>query len=242
MDILKVIARLLDYPREEVYLHKGELALLISDSVEISPDHRSQLLTTLDDIYQGDLMDSEERYTGLFEQGRSLSLHLFEHVHGESRDRGQAMVDLMAEYTSHGFEIESRELPDYIPMFLEYLSYQSDLDAREWLADVSHILALLGARLKERQSPYANLFESLLLIAGRSEALEAKLKEIGDEVPDNTMEAIDKEWEEVAVTFGAEDQACDSSITSSNPDEPQPLRWKEASASDILNQTYRGAV
>lgn len=227
MDLLKAIARLLDYPREEVAKHKEEIAVIISKAREVSPAHRDRLLQTLKDIYDGELMDAEEQYTGLFEQGRSLSLHLFEHVHGESRDRGQAMVDLMAEYSNNGFEIDSRELPDYIPMFLEYLSYRPDIEAREWLADVSHILALLGARLTGRESSYANLFESLLLIAGRSEELEAKLSEVVDEVPDNTPEALDKEWEEVAVTFGAEEESCGVNSQPPDPGQAQPLHFKE---------------
>ncbi len=226
MDILKVIACLMEYPKQDVADHMGDITHLISQAKEISPDHRAELLETLHDIYDGELMDAEERYTGLFEQGRSLSLHLFEHVHGESRDRGQAMVDLMAEYSSKGFEIDSKELPDYIPMFLEYLSHRPDLEAREWLADVSHILALVGARLVERESPYANLFKSLLLIAGRSEELDAKLAQIVGEEPDNTPEALDKEWEEVAVTFGAEDQSCGNAMSApENPNQSQPLRW-----------------
>lgn len=230
MELLKVIARLLDYPREEIANHKEEISLLINNAREVSPDHRARLLQTLSDIYDGELMDAEECHTGLFEQGRSLSLHLFEHVHGESRDRGQAMVDLMEEYSRNGFEIDSRELPDYIPMFLEYLSHRPELVAREWLADVSHILALLGARLTERQSSYANLFESLLLIAGRSEELEEKLSQIVDEVPDNTHEALDKEWEEVPVSFGVEDEGgepCAANSPVPDPEQEQPLRWKE---------------
>ncbi len=235
MDILKVIACLLDYPRYEIKENRGELALIISQATEISPDHRAALLETLEDIYDGDLMDSQEQYTGLFEQGRSLSLHLFEHVHGESRDRGQAMVDLMAEYSTNGFEIDSRELPDYIPMFLEYLSYQPDLKAREWLADVSHILALLGARLVERESPHANLFSSLLLIAGSEQKLIDNMEKVKSEAPDNTPEALDKEWEEIAVTFGVDDatgaspDACANRYDSadSQPEAPQPLRWVE---------------
>lgn len=231
MDILKVIACLMEYPTQDAANHMGDISLLISQAREISPDHRAQLLETLHDIYDGDLMDSEERYTGLFEQGRSLSLHLFEHVHGESRDRGQAMVDLMAEYSAKGFEIDSKELPDYIPMLLEYLSHRPDLEAREWLADISHILAVVGARLVERESSYANLFKSLLVIAGRSEELDEKLAQIVGEEPDNTPEALDREWEEVAVTFGAEDQSCGNAKPAPvNPDQSQPLRWTDASS------------
>ena len=227
MKILKVIARLLDYPDKEVGQNVGEISCLISETREISPDHRAQLLEAVHDIYDGELLDSQERYVGLFEQGRSLSLHLFEHVHGESRDRGQAMVDLMAEYSNNGFEIDSRELPDYIPMFLEYLSYRPDLEAREWLADVSHILGLLAARLMERESVYAHLFESLLLIAGRSEEIEKHRQKAAEEEPDNTPEALDKEWEEVAVTFGTEGSSCDVKPPPTDANQESPLRWSE---------------
>ena len=239
MEILKVIARLMDYPNAELANNKEEIAMAVSQAREISPDHRDKLLQTLNSIYSGEIMDAEEKYTGLFEQGRSLSLHLFEHVHGESRDRGQAMVDLMEEYSSNGFEIDSRELPDYIPMFLEYLSYQPDLKAREWLADVSHILALLGARLTERKSPYANLFESLLLIAGRSKELEEKLVQLVGEEPDNTPEALDKEWEEVAVSFGGDEPACGVNSKVADPNQNQPLIWKQNPVSS--DQTHGGS-
>ena len=246
MDILKVIALLLDYPSQAAAQHAEEFASAIRGAEEISPAHRNALLETLDDIYGGELLDAEECYTGLFEQGRSLSLHLFEHVHGESRDRGQAMVDLMAEYSNHGFELDARELPDYIPLFLEYLANRPHLEAREWLADVSHILALLGARLVQRQSAYANLFKSLLLIAGRSDELDEKLAaQVALEEADNTAEALDKEWEEVAVTFAADDPACASTGATSNAaDQPRALRWADhpGSNSSIANpQHIQGA-
>lgn len=237
MDILKAMACLLDYPKDDVAQYKADIALLISNCREVSPDHRAKLLVVLADIYDGELMDAEERYTSLFEQGRSLSLHLFEHVHGESRDRGQAMVDLMAEYSNNGYEIDSRELPDYIPMFLEYLSSRPDLEAREWLADVSHILAVLGARLTERESSYAHLFESLLVIAGKNTAMEEQRETVAQEEPDNTFEALDREWEETAVTFGVDDSAaCGVSATSNKgalaPDknEVQAVRWVDGAA------------
>src|SRR5690606_22756321 len=81
----------------------------------------------------GDLVDVQARYSELFDKGRALSLLLFEHVHGESRDRGQAMVDLMAQYEAAGFAIGVRELPDYIPLYLEFLATREDLEAREGL-------------------------------------------------------------------------------------------------------------
>ena len=198
------------------------------------PDSRAQLLETLEYIYGGELLEAEAQYTGLFEQGRALSLHIFEHVHGESRDRGQAMVDLMAEYAGNGFELDCRELPDYIPLFLEYLSVQPDLEAREWLADVSHILALLAARLQERESLYAHLFEALLIIAGRSDLLAETRDQVAGEEPDYTAEAIDREWEEVAVTFDSASEPCQQ--TRKIPtDEQQPLRWVDPISSSALH-------
>ena len=157
MRILKVISLLLDYPDQHLRDGHAELAQAIGAAREISPPQRIALRRLLDELTEGDLMDVQERYTDLFDRGRALSLLLFEHVHGESRDRGQAMVDLMAQYTEAGFDIGVRELPDYIPLYLEYLATCEDLEAREGLADVSHLLALLAARLQERESPHARV-------------------------------------------------------------------------------------
>jgi nitrate reductase delta subunit len=210
MQILKVIARLLEYPNEDARQHQADMALAISSATEISPDMRVALLDTMQSIYRQDLLDAEEAYSGLFDQGRALSLHLFEHVHGESRDRGQAMVDLMQVYEDNGLQLDQRELPDFIPLFIEFLARLPHLDAREWLADMSPILARLGARLLERQSAYANLFAALLMICGQSALIEQERASIAGEERDDTAEALDREWEESAVTFSGAD-SCDTS-------------------------------
>ena len=232
MRILKIISRLLDYPGQELLTYRADLALEIGDSRQISPDMRLRLLDVLRVISDGDLMDAQENYGLLFDQGRSVSLHLFEHVHGESRDRGQAMVDLMTVYRNNGFEMDALELPDYLPLFLEYLSNRPDLEVREWLADVSHIIARVAARLEERGETgfaYAVLLESLLMIAGQQELLATLRGTLADEQPDNTPEAIDQEWEETAVTFGAPDKNCG---LDKKPQENQTtaLHWVDASA------------
>ncbi|HLV16788.1 MAG TPA: nitrate reductase molybdenum cofactor assembly chaperone, partial [Pseudomonas sp.] len=134
MQILKVISLLLDYPTEQLREGYLELAKAISGAREISPEQRGALRLLLEELVGGDLMDVQERYSELFDKGRALSLLLFEHVHGESRDRGQAMVDLMAQYEAAGFAIGVRELPDYIPLYLEFLATREDLEAREGLA------------------------------------------------------------------------------------------------------------
>ena len=231
MQILKVIARLLDYPSAEAERHQGEIAMAISNAREISPDMRSQLLELLENIYRQELLDAEEAYSGLFDQGRALSLHLFEHVHGESRDRGQAMGDLMQVYDSRGFTIDQKELPDFIPLFLEYLSCLPDMDAREWLADMSPILARLGARLDERQSNYSQLFKALLMICGQSALLEEERGAIAGEERDDTPEALDREWEEAAVTFNPP-ESCDTAAPVAGPSRQEPIHWVDPVSTD----------
>ncbi len=231
MRILKVISLLLDYPTAELVAGADELRAAIAAAREISPEQR-RLLTSLTDRLAGsDLLDVQEDYTELFERGRYLSLLLFEHVHGESRDRGQAMVDLLAQYEAAGFAIGVRELPDYIPLYLEYLATRESDEAREGLADVSHLLALLATRLIERESPYAACFSALLQIAGCEPAsvMQEVRAQVTAEQPDNSLEALDKEWEEEQVTFlnGDNTAACGTRPANvrAREDVAVPVHW-----------------
>ncbi len=154
-------------------------------------------------------MLAQERWLGLFDRGRSMSLLLFEHIHGESRDRGQAMVDLIETYRKHGFELASKELPDYLPLVLEYLSLRPAEEIKDWLGHTSHILELLAARAVERESPYALLFEILVEIGQGKVDLTLMRQRVAREVRDDTPEAMDQVWEEEAVRFGPEAPADD---------------------------------
>ncbi len=216
MEILKVISLLLDYPTEAVQGASAELAQAIADTRVISPEQRAHLKTLVDEICTRDLMDAQENYIELFSRGRYLSLFLFEHVHGESRDRGQAMVDLMAQYQSAGFEIDGNELPDYIPLYLEYLASLEDSEARSGLADIEHLLALLAARLQERNSAYGACFNALLQIIGvePAQAIEPLREQVAKEKPDTTLEALDAVWEEEAVNFmqNQGDESCSGRV------------------------------
>lgn len=228
MKLLKVISLLMDYPSKELFEGTtfADCEQIIRTSPLISPEIRRDIIALIHDIQAMGEMEAGARYDGLFERGRSLSLWLFEHVHGESRDRGQAMVDLMAQYEQAGFEIGVKELPDYLPMYLEFLAYQAvatgDIpQIREDLADISHILVVLSARLIDKNSPYVSLFKALLQIAGEpfeliDEELEkmhqAQAKTIAP--AEDSTEAIDKEWEEEMVDFlGAEQENCASNQT-----------------------------
>ncbi len=231
MQILKVISLLLDYPAEPLREGYLELAKAISGAREISPEQRGELRLLLEELTGGELMDVQERYSELFDKGRALSLLLFEHVHGESRDRGQAMVDLMAQYEAAGFAIGVRELPDYIPLYLEFLATREDLEAREGLADVAHLLALLAARLVERKSPYAACFRALLQIAGQPLESVAELREqVAGEERDDSLEALDKVWEEEQVNFlqAEQQERCPSQASlpgKAREEGAVPLHW-----------------
>lgn len=203
MKALKLISVLLDYPRDELWQHRGEL-LEAAGRAELTPQRRQQLGEFVAELLALDPMSAQERWLGLFDRGRATSLLLFEHIHGESRDRGQAMVNLIETYRQGGMELSSRELPDYLPLMLEYLALRPDEEGADWLSHTRHILELLAVRAEERGGQYALLFE-LLIEVGRAEVdLDAVRRRIAEEARDDTPEAMDRVWEEEAVRFGAE--------------------------------------
>ncbi|MBT5457099.1 MAG: nitrate reductase molybdenum cofactor assembly chaperone [Rhodospirillaceae bacterium] len=206
---LKVLSALLTYPEVALKDAAPELRTVIVDEGLLPAHVAEKVLELIEQIETRDLFDLQERYVLLFDRTRTLSLHLFEHIHGEGRDRGQAMVDLMALYQKHGLEISAKELPDYLPMFLEFLSTLSLDEARETLSQPLHIISALGERLRKRESIYGGVFRGLVEISTgqpNEENLKALL-EMPDDDP-NDLEALDEIWEAEAVAFGPEpDQA-----------------------------------
>ncbi len=231
MDILKVVSHLMAYPTAELAEHSSELAEVIDNATELTPELSQSMKALLVNLAERDLMDVQEEYGSLFDRGRSLSLLLFEHVHGESRERGQAMVDLMAVYQEQGFEISVRELPDYIPLYLEFLAQRPVVDAVEGLADIGHILGMLSARLQERQSPYNVLFDSLLHISGEEVDIAELRKTAAAEERDDTKEAFDQVWEEEQVTFTSgsalADEGCKPQTMpgAARQEQAAPMHW-----------------
>jgi nitrate reductase delta subunit len=157
---------------------------------------------------QLDLYDLQELYVLLFDRSRTLSLNLFEHVHGESRERGPAMVDLLETYRAGGFDLVSTELPDHLPILLEYLSKRPLAEAKEMLGDAGHILAALAERLQRRESNYAAVLAALAEFAGveASSEMVQELLSVKDDDPED-LEALDDVWEEAEVTFGPDPNA-----------------------------------
>jgi len=237
MKILKVISVLMTYPEQAVRDHRNELLDVIESSLSLTIAQQRALIGLVDELTKQPLLDLQESYTELFDKGRALSLLLFEHVHGESRERGQAMVDLMGVYQKEGFEIDVRELPDYIPLFLEYLSRQTEDKACRWLGEMAHILGRLAARLQQRGSVYHVLFDVLLDLATDKVDMEEIKAAVSKEKRDDSPEALDKIWEEEAVTFGG-DSVSGGCPTGTKPElnqqvdaphRPQPVKWVNAS-------------
>ena len=226
LKLLKVLSLLIDYPSNELFIGDtlADCAQIVATSTLISPEVRTQIIDLIEDLIETGSLEAQARYDGLFERGRSLSLWLFEHVHGESRDRGQAMVDLMNQYQEAGFEISIKELPDYLPLYLEFLAYQAtviddDIQIRMDIADVSHIIALLAARLVDRGSVYQGCFNALLQIAGKPlDVVEEYQEKVSKEKRDDSFEALDKEWEEEVVTFldAQQEERCPSQTSTQN--------------------------
>lgn len=229
MQILKVVALLLEYPNIDVW---QDGASLIPLAEKEAPELLAFIRTQLD----GKLLDRQAEWGEIFERGRATSLLLFEHVHAESRDRGQAMVDLMTQYERAGLQLDCRELPDYLPLYLEYLSTRDAAEARQGLQDVAPILALLGGRLKQRGAPYSILFDTLLRIAGSTLTSDSVTKQVAGEARDDTPKALDAVWEEEQVKF-IEDSGASCSTS---PLQQHQRRFSQDTAAQYLDLSAGG--
>ena len=194
----RALAALLSYPTEALQAAAGEITAVLATEKLLSIDRRSELDGLLHDLSGRDIYELQERYVDLFDRGRAVSLHLFEHVHGESRDRGQAMADLIALYGSHGLDMSAGELPDFLPLFLEFLSLLAPQEARTLLAEPAAILRTLTDRLAKRDAGYAAVMRA---VAELAQAGESGASAIPDEDP-NDLAALDAAWEEAAIRFG----------------------------------------
>ena len=200
---LKALSLILSYPTRELQQAMPEISAVLASDTRLTAAARRGLRPLVEELAVRDIYDLEEQFVLLFDRSRTLSLNLFEHVHGESRDRGQAMVDLMAVYEEGGLAIDEKELPDYLPLFLEFLSTRAEPEARETLTQTLHIITALRERLRKRKSIYANAFSALEAFA-KSKPDSSLVETIlaGPEDDPDDLEALDAIWEEEVVTFG----------------------------------------
>ncbi|MBD9527252.1 MULTISPECIES: nitrate reductase molybdenum cofactor assembly chaperone [Paracoccus] len=206
MKTFKALSALLSYPSAELIAAIPDIKQLLHDEGLLGPQRHRDLAPLLHELETGDLYDLQERYVLLFDRSRTLSLNLFEHVHGESRDRGGAMVDLLETYRAGGFDLAGSELPDHLPVVLEYVSTLPLDEARSMLADAGHIIAALADRLMKRGSSYAAVMSTLVHLAEVDGDIPAELADVPDEDPED-LAALDAVWEESQVTFGPDPNA-----------------------------------
>jgi nitrate reductase delta subunit len=194
----RALAALLSYPTEALQAATDEIATVLAEEGIVAAPQRTAIRIFMDELASTDIYELQARYFALFDRSRTLSLHLFEHIHGESRDRGQAMADLIALYENHGLEMAADELPDFLPLFLEFLSLLPDAEARAMLMEPAGILRALTDRLAARNTGYVAIVGALADIAA---APALATSDIPEDDPDD-LEAMDAAWEEAAVRFG----------------------------------------
>ena len=206
MKTFKVLGVLLSYPKTEWVSHLDEFGPLLFAENLLSKKQLKAVLAFIEELKSADIFTLQEEYCSTFDRGRSHCLHLFEHIHGESRDRGQAMVNLSDAYEQKGFFIDQAELPDYIPLFLEFLSLCPRDEAVALLGEPIDVIATIGTRLEKRDSSYAVLFDALVALS-RVKPSREKIQEVMAQEPeDDSLEAMDKAWEEAAAFAGQPDQ------------------------------------
>jgi len=209
MNHYRILSALLLYPEGDLVAALPELESGLPTPM------RARVAPLLAHLAENDMITLQQEYVQTFDRTPSHSLHLFEHIHGESRDRGQAMVDLMEEYKKHGLQMQGDELPDFVPLFLEFLSQLDDeTEAGRLLGDAVHVLAHIGRKLAANGSPYACVFTVL-------EALSPVAAEELSEPPI-------KDMDEALETFGP------------GADGVEPLLKTQASGPQPINFYPRG--
>ena len=214
MKSLRVLAALLGYPDARMRGHLPEMRALLRDERAISPSRLSELDALMDTLRRTDPLELESDYVALFDRGRATSLHLFEHVHGDSRDRGPAMIDLGQTYEKAGLVLAEGELPDYLPAVLEFVSTQPPREARAFLGEMAHIFNAIFGALVQRESAYASVLGALLELAG----------EKAQPIKPAEEESLDESWAEPVVFDGC------SSKGQAKPGQAQPVHIVRKSA------------
>lgn len=206
---LRVLARLLAYPNAELRDNLPEMRDALHADKVLTASRLSEVDSLINTLQHGDALDNEAQFVEIFDRGRATSLHLFEHVHGDSRERGPAMIDLAQTYEKAGLFLAEGEMPDYLPVVLEFVSTQPPKEARAFLGEMAHIFNAIFNALQQRESRYASVLGALLEIAGEK-AHAVKVK------PD---EPLDTTWEEPVVFDGC------STKGQAKPGDAQPIHF-----------------
>lgn len=209
---LRVLSHLLAYPDAGLRSHLPELRQALYAEGAIRASRMAEINWLIESMEIKPGLDTEAEYVEIFDRGRGTSLHLFEHVHGDSRDRGPAMIDLGKTYEQAGLYLAPGELPDYLPTLLEFVSTQPPREARDFLGEMTHILKALFSALLVRKSAYASVVGALIELAGGT----AEAVETTPDVP------IDDSWAEPVVFGGC---STEGQARPGKPGQAQPVQF-----------------
>jgi nitrate reductase molybdenum cofactor assembly chaperone NarJ/NarW len=222
---LRVLARLLSYPDAQVREHLADMRDALHTEQALTASRLAEIDTLIERLRSARGIETEAAYVELFDRGRGTALHLFEHVHGDSRDRGPAMVDLIKTYEQAGLYLEPGELPDHLAVVLEYASTQPPTQAREFLREIAHILQVIFSALLRRESGYASVLAAALDLAGeKAQAVT---------LPEEPV--LDETWEEPLAFDGCSVQG------QARPGQVQPIQIVRRPTAPAANQLQPGA-
>lgn len=213
---LRVLARLISYPDAELRAHLDELREALRSEAALQPARLAEVEALITAIGAQNALDTEAEYVQLFDSGRRTSLQLFEHVHGDSRDRGPALIDLAQTFEKAGLYLAEGEMPDHLPVVLEFASTQPPREARDFLAEMAHILNTIFSALQHRGSRYASVLGALIELAGE----QAAAVPLPDEVP------VDESWAEPEAFAGC------STAGQARPGQAQPIQIQRKTAAN----------
>jgi len=220
---LRMLALLLSYPDASLRAHLTELRTALRDDGALDAARLASIDVLIDRLADSEGLDAEAAYVDLFDRGRRTALHLFEHVHGDSRDRGPAMIDLIKTYEEAGLTLSSHELPDHLCVVLEFASTQPPEQAESFLREIAHLLRTIHSALVERDSAYASVLAALIELAGESTEPVALTRDA----------PLDETWNE-PVAFGG----CSTEGQSNNTNRSQPIRMVKMP--HAVNRAQRG--
>lgn len=211
---LRVLAALLGYPDGTMRGYLAQMRDVLRSENALSAARLAELESLIATIERADPLEAESNYVEIFDRGRATSLHVFEHVHGDDRERGPAMIDLAQTYEKAGLYLAPGELPDYLPAVLEFVSTQPTREAAAFLGEMAHIFNALFGALQRRETPYASVLGALLELAG----------EKAHPVKINTDPPLDESWAEPIVFDGCSSQG------QTKPGAPQPIHFVHKNA------------
>lgn len=167
MKLFKLLSLLLDYPDDDNLVglqqavdNAGRTIDLIGaiDSEGIfSKDEHAAIGEFVDGLLALEATDAKSRYVQTFDMVPEHSLHLTHHIFGEEKTRGPALIDLSEYLKSYGFKHDEAELPDFLPLILEFVSHLDESEAAVFLGDTGKVLKVLAGNLDKAGSPYAKL-------------------------------------------------------------------------------------